>query len=156
MRRVLIGLVHPGFQSVKAKSQIICLDGFHMDFEQPNKVTGFLGRQVSAIHRRRDGSHSGDDILGLFDRWQVEIDRATVPTRRQPLETVMQAADIALERELDQLAREGLGFVLEQLLDELRGFIFRPGWSTGISRLKWSAAHFLGDTRLAGFRDGLR
>jgi hypothetical protein len=67
-----------------------------MDFEQPNKMTGFLGRQVAAIHRRRDCSHGCDDIGCLFDRWQVEVDRAAVPPRRQALETVMQASNIAL------------------------------------------------------------
>jgi hypothetical protein len=156
MRRVLIGLVHPRFESVKANSEIVCLNGFHMDFEQPNKMTGFLGRQVAAIHRGRDSRHGCDDILCLFDRWQVEVDGATAPTRRQPLETVMQAANIALESELDQLAREGLSFVIEELLNQLRSFIFRPGWSPGISQLKWSAADFLRNNRLAALGDNLR
>jgi hypothetical protein len=47
----------------------------------------------------------------------LKVEGSTVPSRRQPLEAVIKASHVAFQSELDQLAREDLGFVLDQLLN---------------------------------------
>ena len=86
-----------GFDAVKTNGEIMGFDRFNVRFDQMHEMTGFFGGQAAVVHRGCEGSRGCDDILRLFDRWQLEVDRPTVTAWSQPFKTVMKAAHIALQ-----------------------------------------------------------
>jgi hypothetical protein len=90
-----------------------------LDEISPSPVSGHNGR-----HRARKAARA-------FDRRKLDGGCAVAARRQEPVETEFQRGRIALERELDGLAGQGLGLTVEGVLHRPSRPVSRPARAPG-------------------------